>query len=160
MLIIDGHNLIPHLPGLSLEDMDDEDQLIQLLQEFARMRRKAIEVYFDRAPAARAGTRKFGRVQAHFVRSGTTADEAIMARLKSLGRKAKNVQVVSSDRQVQQAARAAHAGVVSASDFAADWKFLSEQEPGLDPRDRLLSEQEVEAWERLFKKGHPSAGDQ
>jgi len=159
MMIVDGHNLIPHLPGLSLGDIDDEGQLIRILQEYARVRRKKIEVYFDQAPTASAGVRKLGLVQAHFIRSGTTADEAIMARLRSLGKRAKNAQVVSSDRQVQQAARAHHAGVISSSEFAADWLALMEEVPGLDPRDRLLTNKEVEAWERLFRQGHPPAED-
>ncbi len=159
ILIVDGHNLIPHLPGFSLGDEDDETQLIRLLQEYARLRRKSIEVYFDRAPAAQAGMRKFGRVQAHFVRSGTTADDAIMERLRSLGKRAKNVQVVSSDRQVQVAARAVHATVITSQAFASEWQNLTAEEPELNPRNRLLSEKEVEAWERLFQQGHPPKED-
>ena len=159
IVIIDGHNLIPHLPGLSLSDEDDETQLIRLLQEYGRLRRRSIEVFFDRAPTAQAGVRRFGRVQAHFVRSGVTADDAIMARLRSLGKRAKNVQVVSSDRQVQRAAKAAHATVISSDEFAVDWQKLADEEPGLNPRDRLLSEKEVDAWERLFRKGHPPQED-
>ena len=119
------------------------------------MRRVSIEVYFDQAPTAQAGVRKFGRVQAHFVRSGTTADEAIMARLQSLGKRAKNVRVVSSDRQVQQAARAAHANLIDSGQFAAEWGQLMAEEPELNPRDRLLSEEEVQDWEQLFRQGHP-----
>ena len=159
IVIIDGHNLIPHLPGLSLSDEDDEAQLIRLLQEYGRLRRRSIEVYFDRAPAAQAGVRRFGRVQAHFVRSGITADEAIMARLRSLGKRARNVQVVSSDRQVQRAAQAVHATVISSGEFASDWQNLANEEPGLSPRDRMLSDKEVDAWERLFRQGHPPQED-
>jgi len=159
IMLIDGHNLIPHLPGLSLGDMEDEVALIQILQEYARLRRRSIEVYFDRAPAAQAGVQKAGRVQAHFVRQGVTADDAIMQRLQRLGKRAKNVQVVSSDRQVQQAARAAHAGIIASSAFAAEWGQLIEEEPELNPRDRLLSEKEVEAWEQIFRQGHPPQED-
>ncbi len=90
--------------------------------------------------------------------TGTTADAAIMAHLGKLGKRAKNVTVVSSDRQVQAAARAAHARVVSAADFAADWAQLEDEAPALDPRNRLLSEDEVDAWEQLFKRGHPPSG--
>ncbi len=159
LLIIDGHNLIPHLPGLSLADVEDEAALIRLLQDYARLRRKAIEVFFDRAPAGQAGVRKAGRVQAHFVRQGITADEAIMQRLRQLGKRAKNAQVVSSDRQVQQAARAAHAGVIASNAFAAECQQLIDEEPELNPRDRLLSENEVAAWEQLFRQGHPPQED-
>ena len=159
ILIIDGHNLVPHIPGLSLEDADDESRLIGILQEYALLLREAVEGYFDLAPAARAAVRKFGRVEAHFVRSGTTADEAIIARLQQLGARAKNVQVVSSDRQVQRAARAAHARVISSGEFASESQALMDETPALNPRNRLLSEQEVDAWERLFRRGHPSGED-
>lgn len=152
-LLIDGHNLIPHIPGIHLEDPDDEGQLIKLLQEFCRVRRKSVEVFFDRAPAGEAGKRHFGQVRAYFVRSGVTADEAIMAQLSQLGKRAKNVTVVSSDRQVQQAARAAHAKVVTSQAFSADLQKLAEEVPELNPCSRNLSEEEVVQWENLFKGG-------
>lgn len=152
-LIVDGHNLIPHLPGMDLSEPDDEARLIQLLQTYCRLRRKTAEVFFDRAPAGRAGVRQHGLVKAHFVREGTTADEAIMAYLKKQGKRAKNLQVVSSDRQVVAAARATHATVITAEAFAAEWDGLAEQEPELDPRDRLLSDEEIASWEQLFRHG-------
>ena len=153
--LIDGHNLIPRLPGIKLSDPDDEEQLIQLLQEFCRLRRKKVEVFFDRAPAGNSRTQQYGQVKAVFVRSGSTADEAIIARLNQLGKRSRNITVVSSDRQVQQAARASHARVVTSEGFAAEWANLIAEEPALDPRNRLLSKEEMAAWENLFKHGHP-----
>jgi len=149
-IIIDGHNLIPRIPGINLADPDDEEQLVRLLQDYCRLRRKQVEVYFDRAPAGQAGERKLGQVRAIFVREGMTADDAIMIRLRQLGKRARNFTVVSSDRQVQQAARAAHATVISANDFASEWQSLMMEEPDLDPRSQLLSEDEVEMWEDIF----------
>jgi len=157
-IIVDGHNLVPHIGGLSLSDPDDEEKLIRILQEYARLRQKKVEVYFDRAPVGRAGERRFGRVRAIFVREGVTADEAIMNRLRQLGKRARNYTVVSTDRQVQQAARGAHAAVISSKEFAAAWQTLILQEPELDPRSRLLSEEELADWEQLFKRGHPPGG--
>ena len=52
--LIDGHNLIPKL-GLRLDSIDDESELIAILQEFSRRERRQVEVFFDGAPAARAG---------------------------------------------------------------------------------------------------------
>ena len=144
-IIIDGHNLIAQLPGISLSDPEDEENLITLLQEYCRIRRKTIEVYFDRAQAGYSGKEKHGLVQAVFVPLGTTADEAIMTRLKKLGKRAKNVRVVSSDRQVQQAARALHAKVISSDEFVAEWQSLVAEQPDLDPRNKPLTEDEVNA---------------
>ena len=156
--LIDGHNLVPNIPGMSLSDLDDENQLISLLQVYCRKRRQTVEVYFDRAPVGQAGKRGYGQVTAFFVREGITADEAIMARLRALGKRAKNAQVISSDRQVQAAVRAAHAQVVTSQDFARELQALLTETPSLDPRNRLLTTEELDEWEALFRRGHPPVG--
>jgi hypothetical protein len=158
MYLIDGHNLIPYIPGIALSDPDDEMKLIQQLQGYCQKRRKSLTVYFDRAPVGQAGVRKFGSVQAVFVREGVTADKAIMDRLAELGKRARNVVVVSSDRQVRQAARAVHAKVISSQAFAAEMRAVFEDEPELDPRNRLLSQEEVAEWEAFFRRGRPDSG--
>ena len=149
--LIDGHNLIPKL-GLRLDSPDDEMELVAILQEFYRQARKPIEVYFDGAPALQSGTRKLGTVTAHFVRLGTTADDAIRRRLKALGKSAKNWTVITSDRQVQAEARAAHAEVISSDSFTAKLKQARESAPKVG-EDRKLSEKEVDEWMRVFQKG-------
>ena len=146
--LIDGHNLIPKL-GLRLDSINDEMELISILQEFCRLERKQVEVFFDGAPTPHAGPRKLGSVTAHFVRLGTTADNAIRNRVKGLGKSAKNWTVVSSDRQVQAEARAAQAEVVSSDSFA---RLLQQaRNSASKPTDeRKLSNQEVEDWLKLF----------
>jgi predicted RNA-binding protein with PIN domain len=150
--LIDGHNLIPKL-GLRLDSIDDEMELVTILQEFYRRDRKPIEVYFDGAPAAQAGARKLGTVTAYFVRLGTTADQAIRNRLKTLGKSARNWTVVSSDRQVQAEANAARAEVISSDSFAVLLKSASASAPKRST-ERTLSAAEVEEWLRLFQKGN------
>jgi predicted RNA-binding protein with PIN domain len=148
--LIDGHNLIPKL-GLRLDSMDDENELIAILQEYCRLERKQVEVYFDGAPAPHAGTRNLGTVTAHFVPLGTTADEAIRRRLKKMGKNARNWIVVSSDRQVQTEARTAQAGAISSDDFAKQLR----QARGSAPKpagDRKLSKQEVDDWLKIFEQ--------
>ncbi len=146
--LIDGHNLIPKL-GLHLDSIDDEMELISILQEFCRLTREQIEVFFDGAPTPHAGTRKLGTVTAHFVRLGTTADNAIRNRVKRLGKSAKNWIVVSSDRQVQAEARAAQAEVVSSDAFANLLKQV--RSSASKPTDeRKLTNQELEDWLKLF----------
>jgi len=148
--LIDGHNLIPKL-GLRLDSMDDEMELIAILQEFCRMKRRQLEVYFDGAPTPHAGTRKLGAVIAHFVPLRTTADNAIRNRLKKLGKAAKNWVVVSSDRQVQAEARAARAEIVSSDSFAETLKQARAAAPK-PTNDRDLSKQELEDWLKLFEE--------
>lgn len=147
--LIDGHNLIPKL-GLHLDSIDDETELIAILQEFCRAERRQVEVFFDGAPAAQAGTRKQGSVTARFVRLGDTADNAIRNRLKALGMGAKNWTVVSSDRQVQAEAHAVHAEVVSSESFAGMLKHARASAPKPD-QERKLSAKEVDDWLKLFE---------
>src|SRR6266496_3129785 len=151
--LIDGHNLIPKL-GLRLDSIDDEMELISVLQEFYKQGHKQIEVYFDGAPAAHAGTRKLGAITAHFVRLGTTADNAIRDRLKAIGRSAKNWTVISSDRQVRAEASAVHAEVITSDAFAIILQKARTSAPK-PSRDRKLSDGEITEWMSLFQKGKP-----
>lgn len=153
-MVIDGHNLIPHMPGINLSDVDDELRLIEQLQVYCRLTRHTVTVFFDRAPVGQARTQQFGRVRAHFVRVGTEADAAIIAYLKKLGKQAKNVIVVSSDRQIEVAARALHARVMLSAAFAEGWRSMIANEPETDPCDQPLSEEEVRYWEDIFNRGN------
>lgn len=149
--LIDGHNLIPKL-GLSLRNADDEMELVSRLQEFCRIERIQVEVYFDGAPAGQAGTRKFGQVTAHFVRLGTTADAAIRARLHVLGRAARTWIVVTSDRQVQSDARAAGAQVSSSDTFARRVNAVLSAPQNDSVTETQITDEEVEEWLRLFRE--------
>ena len=150
--MIDGHNLIPKIPGFSLETMDDEMQLVELLQEFCRRQRKEAEVYFDNAPPGQKNARVFGPVIAHFVRQGMTADDAIRARLGRLGHDARNWTVVSSDHAVQASARAARAHYLPSEVFAGTLA----QTIGKPPQDQgermetVLDDEELDDWLKLF----------
>lgn len=150
--IIDGHNIIPKIPGLYLDALDDEVQLIEMLQDFCRKRRKKVEVYFDNAPPGQLRVRKYGAVTAHFVRSGQTADAAIHARLQRLGGAARNWTVVSSDQAVQASAKAARAQALSGEAFTQELTRAMEDTPAeIDNQgEKDLTPDELEDWLKLF----------
>jgi predicted RNA-binding protein with PIN domain len=152
MILIDGHNLIPKIRGLSLSDEDDEGKLIQILQDYCRIKRKTVEVYFDGAPMDHAGTRNFGNVKAHFIRKGISADDAIILRIRNMGKKASHVKVVSSDQRIQREVHSLSADIVSADEFAKEIEkaFMSTPSGG-KPDASKMSESEVENWIKLFK---------
>lgn len=160
-LIIDGHNLIPKIPGLSLHSIDDEMQLIEMLQEYCRKSRKKVEVYFDNAPPGSPRARIFTNLTARFIRQGQTADQAIRGKLKKLGGEARNWTVVSSDHQVQSSARSARATVLSSEDFARQLlQVMEHSESGIEGGERTLSEAEIDEWLALFggdEKSDPSS---
>ena len=147
--LVDGHNLIPNVPGLGLELLDDEQELVQRLQAFCVRGSHQVEVYFDNAPLGQAGLRRFGAVKAYFVRAGRIADDAIARRLGALGKQARQWCVVSSDRSVQAAARAAQAEVMTSQAFAL--KMQAEPvSPAIEKRDTPLEPGEVDEWLRIF----------
>jgi predicted RNA-binding protein with PIN domain len=150
--LIDGHNLIPKIPGLSLQDIDDERELIKLLQDFCRQHGKKIDVYFDNAPPGRPHTQKYGQVTAHFIRRGRTADAAIQSRLRRLGRTARNATVVTSDRAVIAASKNAGAKVITSEDFSRKLTPNEKKEtqaPETNPN-LSLNTDDIDEWLRLF----------
>jgi predicted RNA-binding protein with PIN domain len=148
--LIDGHNLIPKL-GLRLDSFDDELDLLVRLQEFCRLSRAQVEVYFDGAPAGQASTRKAGMVTAHFVRQDSSADAAIEARLVKMKKAAKNWTVVSSDGRLQRAAGAAQASAMSAEEFAQEMCIAQTRYMAKPKSELMLSPDEVEEWLKFFE---------
>jgi uncharacterized protein len=149
--LIDGHNLIPKL-ALRLDDPEDELELVRLLQDFARIRRQQVEVYFDGAPVGQAGMRKFGTIKAHFVRQGSTADAAIRKRLEDMGNSAKNWVIVSSDHEVQGAARMNQAKFIRSEEFVKQLRITLSTSSKQENIDTKMSAQEVDEWMKLFNK--------
>lgn len=146
--IIDGHNLIGKIPGLNLDDLDDEQELITLLQEYCLQTGKNIEVYFDKSATGHARARVHGKVTARFVRSGETADQAIDRHLKRLGKQAANWTVVSSDIQVQRAAKRVRARLISSEAFSRD--LLAEQSSPGNTDSPEINQDELDEWLDLF----------
>jgi len=151
--LIDGHNLVPKIPGMSLKMLDDEDRLIEILQVFARVRRKRVEVFFDQAPPTRGGKKMAGMVGVHYVRSGKTADQAIIDRLRQLGKNARTWTVVTSDRQVKAEAHALEARLLSSEEFAVQLQEARQEAQTIQKTDPAPpGPDEIDDWLRLFGK--------
>ena len=150
--IIDGHNLIPHVRGLSLSDPEDETKLLEALNRFQRVKRANITVFFDRAPLGQSGTRRYGSIKAVFVPLGKTADTAIMEALAKNKTASKSITLVSSDRQVQAAGRERRAKVLSSAEFAQALEIALMETPSPENQDPAMSTAEIEEWLNLFSK--------
>lgn len=152
--LIDGHNLIPRIPGLSLKDLDDETALIQILQRFAARQGTRVEVYFDQAPPGQADSKTYGSVKAHFIRQGKTADQAIVQKLSHLGAEAKNWTVVTSDREILAEARSSHSRVLKSEEFSKLLRTDSSGQTGTGSDkddDPQVSSGDVDYWLEQFK---------
>ena len=151
-LVIDGHNLVPKIPGLHLTDLDDEPRLIHLVQEYCRLRRNNAELFFDGALPGTASGSSGGLVHVHSVRKGLTADQAIVDFLTTKGKSAKNFTVVTSDRRILAEVRSLGCAVVSSDQFAADLvNTLSKLTEEKKAQEKPLSADEVDDWLALFK---------
>jgi predicted RNA-binding protein with PIN domain len=150
--IIDGHNLIPNIRGLTLSDLDDEKALVDLLTPFLRAKKSRAMVFFDRAAAGQAGQHNYGLIKAVFVPAGQTADSAIAVYIRQLGGASRNHTLVSSDRAVQASARFYHTPVLTSQEFSEQLQRFFEQEPQSSLSESALSPEEVKQWEDLFNQ--------
>jgi hypothetical protein len=150
--LIDGHNLIGHIPGIELSDPDDEAQLVMMLRRYATKRRgRKVVVIFDGGVYGHTDNLNGYGVETHFAKSPRDADSELIRRIRAIKRRA-DWQVVSSDRAVAGAARSAGIEVVGSDVFARRLAQLYEPKAGIREKrnDRPLSKQEVEEWMQFF----------
>jgi len=156
-IVIDGHNLIPKMPGISLRDIDDEADLIEVIQEYCRLARRQAELFFDGSPEPNRNVKKTGLVHVHFVRIGRTADDAIIEWLRNNGKNARNMVTVSSDRRVKAEAHGLGAEVITSEEFTREVKrVFNSPARTQELREKPLSSNEVDEWMELFKQGKNS----
>lgn len=156
ILVIDGHNLIPKIPGLHLRDLDDETRLTQYVQEYCRVKRASAELFFDGAlPGFDSGI-KGGLVHIHSIRKGNSADEAIIAFLTQHSKTARNYTLVSSDMHIQVQARMLGVKVLSSDLFAKELVVtLSQADKNPSGESKALSSSEVDEWLEIFNQRNP-----
>lgn len=151
ILLIDGHNLIPKIPGLRLNDPDDEAKLTDFVQQYCRLKRVSAELFFDGALPGFKGRTTGGLVHVHFIRKGNTADQAIIDFLGQKGKTARNYTVVSSDHHVQNQCRSLGAAVLPSEQFARDLvNALSQSEKSTSADDKPIPASEVDEWLAFF----------
>ncbi len=117
-ILVDGHNLIGQVPGMSLADPDDEAKLVMLLRRYttAKRGRRAL-VIFDRGVYGHPLKLDGYGVTCQFARSPQDADAQLIKTIATLKRG--EWSVVSSDRRVADAARARGLRTFDGRTFAA-----------------------------------------
>lgn len=148
-ILIDGHNLIGRLLGLSLQDPDDEEQLVRLLVAYRARARKTITVVFDPGGAfALPGVRRYGGIEVVFAPHGSSADSVIIRRVQR-SPDPRGWLVVTSDHKLAETVTRLGARARSADSFAAE--LVSRPDAAPDWRETPLSPEEVESWLDLFE---------
>jgi len=148
--LIDGHNLIAHLPDIDLADPDDEVRLIYKLRGFCARTGDKITVVFDcGVPGGVSTTLSTPSVTAIFASAQRlSADQVLLNQLRQI----KNVSaytLVSSDQEIIAAAQGLGIAARRAAAFAASLHPPTATEK--DPRPRI-SASEVEEWLAIFSR--------
>jgi len=155
-LLIDGHNLIAHMPDLHLDDPDDEARLVERLRRYQARTGKRVTVVFDQGlPGGPEPDLSTGKVKVIFAATGRSADGLIVSRVRH-NPDARGLTVVTSDRKIRAAVKRYGASVVRAEAFAAE---LSAALAPARSDEVTPSQSEIDEWLTLFgkanQKGNP-----
>ncbi len=159
-LLIDGHNLIGQVPGISLADADDEAQLVMLLRRYSTAKRgRQVVVVFDRGVYGHPQQLNGYGITCFFARSPHDADAELIKRLRALKRP-RDWALVSSDRAIARVAEECGVRVIDARAFARQLRAgQAANAPGAPEKpEARLSEAEIEEWLELFRKRPGGAG--
>jgi uncharacterized protein len=156
--LIDGHNLIGRLPGLSLADPNDEVKLVQLLKRWcaADSRRKVTVIFDAGLPGGEAKHLSGGGVNVVFASANRSADALVIRRIEQIPNPPEYT-VVSSDEAILAAARRRRVPVQRSETFATamleDRTFRERQgtAPQTErPEAGTMSSEEMAEWLELF----------
>jgi uncharacterized protein len=153
-IVIDGHNLIPKVPGIRLQDVEDENALVEILNEYCRLSRTQVEVFFDGAPIPDSSPRKSGLAHVHFIRKGLTADDAIIEYVRNQQRPDFMLTVVSSDYRILTAVKGAGASIMTSEAFAIEMRrVFSSPAAQQEQKEKRMSDNEIQQWLEEFESG-------
>ncbi len=154
--LIDGNNLIGHIPDLNLADRQSRTQLVSRLRQFQKIKNTRVSVVFDGTPEIdlMTGGAEQGPVSVLFPESGRNADsliEEIIDKQTDLRR----FFVVSSDREIRYFANKHGAKSLGCAEFhrdlkAAMRKFRKDAE--LLKEDESPTPLEIRQWKEMFGK--------
>lgn len=154
-LLVDGHNLIGQVPGLSLADADDEAQLVMLLRRYSTAKRgRQVVVVFDRGVYGHPQQLNGYGITCHFARSPQDADAELIKRLRALKRP-RDWTLVTSDRAIIREANDRGVRVIGSREFAQQLQAGQQRKAAPtaeEKREKPLSEAEVEEWLEFFRK--------
>ena len=146
--LIDGHNLIGHLPGIHLDDPNDEALLVQRLIGFVARTRKRCVVVFDTGLPGGKSRMSTGSVEVVFASSPRIADKVILERIRTT-RDPRNWTVVTSDQTVLEAARRQGMKTMTSGEFVAELRPRAKR-AGNGDKPSGVAPGEVDEWLKLF----------
>jgi predicted RNA-binding protein with PIN domain len=123
-----------------------------MLNEYCRLSRSQVEVFFDGAPTPGQTARKSGLVHPHFVRKGLSADDAIIEYARKYQNPTNLMTIVSSDHRIISAVKSVGCIAMSSDTFAVEMqRIFSSPQYIQSQRDKKPSEDEVKGWLNEFE---------
>ncbi len=160
--LIDGHNLISKMDAISLEDPNDEVKMVLLLRKWAagKRNRKVTVVFDGGVPGGEDQYLSTSKVKVLFAPGNLSADDLIITRINRVDNPTEYM-VVTSDREVQSAARKRKLALITSEDFSpmVDATDSGDDNVEISP-DPEISADELTEWLELFNGSQPKADSQ
>ncbi|MBX3057922.1 MAG: NYN domain-containing protein [Anaerolineae bacterium] len=152
--LIDGHNLIARMPDISLNDPDDEVQLILRLRSWAaRSKKRQVTLFFDGGiPGGKDVRLSTPQVRVIFASVGQTADALLIKGINKV-KNPPEFLLVTSDQQIIAAANGRKMPHLTSDQFAAQLAAQWQETlpgPTITDDDPIISEAEVADWLATF----------
>ena len=152
--LIDGSNLIGHIPGLEISDLKSKQRLVRQLFLFQSVKKTKIILVFDGHPDPELIGKKFQRKEFSLLwpDSEDSADPLI-ERLIEQQTDLRHFYVVSSDREIQSFARKNKAKVLDCGEFHKLMKKVLKElkeDDAMEKEESELSPLEMDHWLSIF----------
>jgi uncharacterized protein len=153
-LIIDGHNLLYAVRGITEGQIVSEIRLCTILSDYLRQMRQRGEIIFDGiGPRDKSGLAGTVNLEVSFSGAYIDADTIIEERIK-VSTAPKRLTVISNDHRLVKAAKARKAVAITADDFWGQvFKKLSRKRREPEPQSKRvgITEGETDFWLKFFK---------
>ena len=154
--LIDGNNLIGHLPYLELFDPRSKRRLVAQLSIFQRAKRTKIILVFDGFPEHELGDEKFSakKFLILYPDRGQTADTLIKEWIEKQT-DSRHLYVVSSDREIKKFARMNGAKILTCEEFNKRLKKALKKykdSKAMKKVETRLTPLEVDHWLEIFSE--------
>jgi len=153
--LIDGNNLIGHMPDLHLKNRIDRSRLLTRLLAFQQVKNTRVVLVFDGPPDDNFAPEKFqGRAfSVRFPDIGENADSVIQD-IISRETDLRQFFVVSSDREIRRYAHASGAKTLKCEEFLRELKAARREHresSEMEKSEESPSPLEVKLWADLFR---------
>jgi uncharacterized protein len=149
--LIDGHNVIGQMPGLSLEDPDDEAKLILIVRRWCSQERRKVTLIFDGGLPGGKSSLSSSDVSVVFASDRhTTGDDLLLNRIRD-EKNPNGLIVVTSDQRIVKAAKLRRMTVLSSQEFGQTLAKVG-QAQAKAAKETAPNAAEIAEWEKLFSK--------